>query len=138
MNKAFEIGIQNFLADLVGVRGLARNTVESYRFDLVSAAEFFLAGGYRSWAELTRDDLIDYLERIPDGYISKRQELIDKYTQPAMPEMAPEEMAGVEEGSPMPPRGGGQLVDTGAQTPLPTGRGYSELQRKVNQTGLTE
>ena len=83
-------------------------------------------------------DLIDYLERIPDGYISKRQELIDKYTQPAVPEMAPEEMAGGEEGSPMPPRGGGQLVDTGAQTPLPTGRGYSELQRKVNQTGLTE
>ena len=81
-------------------------------------------------------DLIDYLERIPDGYISKRQELIDKYTQPAMPEMPPEEMGGEE--SPMPPRGGGQLVDTGAQTPLPTGRGYSELQRKVNQTGLTE
>ena len=62
MNKAFEIGIQNFLADLVGVRGLARNTVESYRFDLVSAAEFFLAEGRSSWAELTRDDLLDYLD----------------------------------------------------------------------------
>ena len=62
MNKAFEIGIQNFLADLIGVRGMARNTVESYRFDLVSAAEFFLAGGRQNWAELSRDDLLDYLD----------------------------------------------------------------------------
>ena len=64
MNKAFESGIQNFLADLVGVRGLARNTVESYRFDLVNAAEFFLAAGRNSWAELTRDDLLDYLDSL--------------------------------------------------------------------------
>lgn len=64
MNRAFEIGIQNFLADLVGVRGLARNTVESYRFDLVNAAEFFLAAGRRNWAELTRDDLLDYLDAL--------------------------------------------------------------------------
>ena len=77
-------------------------------------------------------DLIDYLERIPDGYISKRQELIDKYMQPTMPEMPPEEM---DETS---LRGMGQLVDTGARTPLPEGRGYSELQRKVNETGVAE
>ena len=64
MNRAFEIGIQNFLADLVGVRGLARNTVESYRFDLINAAEFFLAVGRRNWAELTRDDLLDYLDAL--------------------------------------------------------------------------
>ena len=77
-------------------------------------------------------DLIDYLERIPDGYISKRQELIDKYSTPA-PEAAPEE-APEEESL----RGMGQLVDTGAQAPIPTGRGYSELQRKVNETGVAE
>lgn len=82
-------------------------------------------------------DLIDYLERIPEGYISKRQELIDKYAQPPAPAMPPEgmPMEGVGE---MPPRGGGQLIDTGAQEPIPTTRGYSELQRKVNQTGLKE
>ena len=81
-------------------------------------------------------DIVDYLERIPEGYISKRQELIDKYSAPpappapAMPEMP------MEGEAPMPARGGGQLVDTGAQEPIPTTRGYSELQRKVNRTGL--
>lgn len=79
-------------------------------------------------------DLTDYLERIPEGYISKRVELLSKYNVPMQgmpadmpPDMPPEEMS-------MPPRGGGQLVDTGAQAPLPTNRGYSELQRKLNQT----
>ena len=85
-------------------------------------------------------DILDYLERIPDGYISKRQELIDKYSaaqqqaqmaqmQPPMPENG---------GGDMPPRGGGQLINTGAKEPIPTTRGYSELQRKVNATGVTE
>ena len=55
---------------------------------------------------------------------------------PAQPQMP---MPGMEGAAPdMPPRGGGQLVDTGAQEPIPTTRGYSELQRKVNRTGLTE
>lgn len=76
-------------------------------------------------------DLIDYLDRIPDGYISKRQELIDKYSVPAPAEEAPP-----EEGESL--RGMGQLIDTGARTPIPTGRGYSELQRKVNETGVAE
>ena len=89
---------------------------------------------------LTQDkiDLVDYLERIPEGYISKKAELIAKYggaLQPQMP-MMPEMPA--EEGPPMPPRGGGQIVDTGAKEPIPETRGYSELQRKVNRTGVTE
>lgn len=90
--------------------------------------------------------LIDYLERIPEGYISKRQELIDKYAAMEAQENAPpmpvfpgetenEDISGEQE--PM-PRGGGQLVNTGAAEPIPTTRGYSELQRKVNKTGLTE
>ena len=81
-------------------------------------------------------DILDYLERIPEGYISKREELMQKYQallnpapQPEMPESGDMEM---------PPRGGGQLVDTGAQEPIPTTRGYSELQRSINQTGLSE
>ena len=91
---------------------------------------------------LTQDkiDIVDYLERIPEGYIAKRAELMAKYSHPAAPPM-PEMMPGMEggEGAPnMPPRGGGQLIDTGAQEPIPTTRGYSELQRQVNRTGLTE
>lgn len=82
-------------------------------------------------------DIVDYLERIPEGYISKRQELIDKYSAPPAPAMDPMAMMGGEGGD-MPARGGGQLVDTGAQEPIPTTRGYSELQRQVNRTGLAE
>lgn len=92
---------------------------------------------------LTQDkiDIVDYLERIPEGYISKRAELMAKYSQPAAPAAPPmpEMMPGMEGGGPdMPPRGGGQLIDTGAKEPIPTTRGYSELQRKVNRTGLSE
>lgn len=74
-------------------------------------------------------DLTDYLERIPEGYISKRAELLSKYAAPQIPQAPPQgEMN-------MPPRGGGQLIDTGAQETIPTTRGYSELQRQLNQTG---
>lgn len=76
-------------------------------------------------------DLTDYLERIPEGYISKRAELLAKYGAPKVPEM-PEIPQGEMN---MPPRGGGQLVDTGAQSAVPTGRGYSELQRQLNRAG---
>lgn len=74
-------------------------------------------------------DLTDYLERIPEGYISKRQELLAKYSAPQMPD------AGIDgQEMKMPPRGGGQLTDTGAQAPIPENRGYSELQRSLNNT----
>ena len=73
-------------------------------------------------------ELVDYLERIPEGYISKRAELISKYSTPQIPQAPQADMN-------MPPRGGGQLVDTGAQETLPTGRGHSELQRQLNRAG---
>ena len=74
-------------------------------------------------------ELVDYLERIPEGYISKRAELLAKYGAPQLPQAMPQGDMN------MPPRGGGQLVDTGAQETVPTGRGYSELQRQLNRTG---
>ena len=74
-------------------------------------------------------ELVDYLERIPEGYISKRAELISKYSTPQIPQDMPQVDMN------MPPLGGGQLVDTGAQETLPTGRGYSELQRQLNRAG---
>lgn len=73
-------------------------------------------------------ELVDYLERIPEGYISKRAELLAKYGAPQIPQEPQGDMN-------MPPRGGGQLVDTGAQETVPTSRGYSELQRQLNRTG---
>ena len=83
-------------------------------------------------------DLIDYLERIPEGYISKKAELIAKYGAALQPQMPPMPEMPPEEAPNMPPRGGGQITDTGAKEPIPETRGYSELQRKVNRTGLTE
>ncbi len=77
-------------------------------------------------------ELVDYLERIPEGYISKRAELLSKYGTPQLPQGMPQGPQGEVN---MPPRGGGQLVDTGAQETVPTSRGYSELQRQLNRTG---
>ena len=81
-------------------------------------------------------DIVDYLERIPEGYISKRQELIAKYSAMMQPQPAPPMPE--NGGGDMPPRGGGQLINTGAKEPIPTTRGNSELQRKIAQTGLSE
>ena len=91
---------------------------------LLRSAEDILSGDYYWYATLdTIKDpakhaaLVDYLERIPEGYISKRAELISKYSTPQIPQDMPQVDMN------MPPRGGGQLVDTGAQETLPTGRG---------------
>ena len=72
-------------------------------------------------------DVLQYLERIPDGYIPARRELIDdikNQRQAQMQQMQP------------PAAEGGDVSAT--QPELPTGGGYSALQRKVNETGTTE
>ena len=82
-------------------------------------------------------DVVDYLERIPDGYISKRQELLAKYkglqAQAQQMQMAQAGMTmpqkQTEQGQP-----GQGIVATGELPPVEGGRGYKQLQRKVNQT----
>ena len=87
-------------------------------------------------------DLVEYLERIPDGYISMRQELLEKLRtqqeaekaaaqqQQMMPDMAG---AGA-------PAGGSALraplMDSGQPIPVPEGSGYGQLQRAINETGV--
>ncbi len=72
-----------------------------------------------------------YLERIPDGYIPSRRQLVDEIRRQEQSQMAAMQ-------------GGGQIpeaapVSGSAEKPeLPTGGGYSALQRKVNETGTTE
>ena len=79
--------------------------------------------------QLQKIDLVDYLERIPDGYISKRQELLAKYkslqTQQLPPQGAPQSAEG-------------DIADSGQKMPIEGGGGYKELQRKVNDTGTAE
>ena len=67
-------------------------------------------------------DLVDYLERIPNGYITKKTELIEKLKsmQTAMQQQTPE-----------------APLSTESQIPLPDGRGYGALQRAINETGVT-
>jgi hypothetical protein len=78
-------------------------------------------------------NVLQYLERIPDGYIPERRKLVEELRQ-QMEQQA--QMQGQ-----MPPAGGqeqgGGLVDVGEKMPVPTGGGYSALQRKVNETGTT-
>lgn len=91
-------------------------------------------GGSAYWSEIaqmqTLDnllmngqiDIVDYLERVPNGYIVNQQELIDKMKQKM---------------------GTTQLPATGTEPPVPVegesevvgGSGYGTLQRKINETG---
>lgn len=89
-------------------------------------------GASSYWSEIaavqTLDNLLmqnkisldDYLERIPEGYISKKQELIDKMRAGSM----------MQEGAAAP------VLDTGGQIPVTGGAGYGALQRALNNTGM--
>ena len=80
--------------------------------------------------QLQKIDIVDYLERIPDGYIAKRQELLAKYRalqqqpSPAMPQMGGDQPQSAE----------GDIAETGQSAPIEGGGGYKALQRKVNAT----
>ena len=89
-------------------------------------------GASSYWSEIaavqTLDNLLmqdkinldDYLERIPDGYVSKKQELIDKLRS------AQQAQGGAA----------GPLLDTNQQIPVEGGSGYGQLQRALNTTGM--
>lgn len=73
-------------------------------------------------------DVVDFLERVPDGYIAKRQELLQKYkARQAMLQATPPTPEDV-------PTEGGEVTPN--EPPIPTGGGYSALQRKINQEGI--
>ena len=96
-------------------------------------------GASAYWSEITtvqtldnllmqgKIELVDYLERIPEGYVSKRQELIDKLK-------GNQAMAQMNQGAtssnivPQTPQAG--------QIPVNGGSGYGELQRALNETGV--
>ena len=87
-------------------------------------------------------DLIDYLERIPDGYISMRQELLENLRSAKEAAQAPQGMPGELPPGAGAPAGGSALreplLDSGLKTPIPTGSGYGELQRSINRTGVAD
>jgi hypothetical protein len=79
-------------------------------------------------------DPIQYLERIPDGYIPGRRELINELKEQQRNAMAMQ--AQMQQSAPQNPGGAPVAGDT-TKDEIPTGGGYSALQRKVNETGTT-
>lgn len=85
--------------------------------------------------QLNRISTVQYLERIPDGYIPSRRELIQELKQQEQQQTQAQTMMD----------GGGQQLASGeVMTPdaqkqeIPQGGGYSALQRKVNEAGDTK
>lgn len=92
-------------------------------------------GASSYWSEITtvqtldnllmqgKIELVDYLERIPEGYVSKKQELIDKL------KSMQAQMVGQQSASP--------VMGQGPEVPVEGGSGYGQLQRALNKTGVT-
>lgn len=68
-------------------------------------------------------NVVDYLERVPEGYISKKGELIAK-------------MKGIQ-AMPQAPTGGQEIAPDG-KAPIPIGGGNAALQRSIAQTGVAK
>ena len=85
--------------------------------------------------KMNKISVIQYLERIPDGYVPGRRDLIL--------ELKEQEKQAMQMQAAMLPGGGQQIPDgeniagEQAKPDIPTGGGYSALQRKVNETGTT-
>lgn len=97
-------------------------------------------GASSYWSEIasmqTLDNLLinnkistlDYLERVPSGYISRKQDLVNKYRQQEGQQLAQAD-AGAASG------GTGQLVDFGQPLEVSGGKGNGALQRAINAGG---
>lgn len=148
--RKVQVSMPDVGADILAFAGKDPEELETVLFDYGILNDMPMAlkldvGASSYWSEMasvqTLDNLLmqdkitieEYLERIPDGYIPKRQELIASHKQAAQQQMMqPEEQntGGTPET--------GALVDLGQKTPIRGGGGFGDLQRKVMQTGTTE
>ena len=148
--RKVQVSMPDVGADILAFAGKDQEELETVLFDYGILNDMPMAlkldvGASSYWSEMasvqTLDNLLmqnkitieEYLERIPDGYIPKRQELIASRKQAAQQQMMqPEEQS--TGGTPET----GALVDLGQKTPIRGGGGFGDLQRKVMQTGTTE
>lgn len=124
-------------AEMLQFAGVSQNQKMQVEFDFSALQDvpMFLkldVGASAYWSEIasmqTLDnllqlgqiDIVDYLERIPDGYISKRQELLSKYKM----RMATPMMGAPTE----------EITATGEEIPIEGGAGNRQLQRAVAST----
>lgn len=148
--RKVQVSMPDVGADILAFAGKDPEELETVLFDYGILNDMPMAlkldvGASSYWSEMasvqTLDNLLmqdkitieEYLERIPDGYIPKRHELIASRKQAAQQQMMqPEEQntGGTPET--------GALVDLGQKTPIRGGGGFGDLQRKVMQTGTTE
>lgn len=148
--RKVQVSMPDVGADILAFAGKDPEELETVLFDYGILNDMPMAlkldvGASSYWSEMasvqTLDNLLmqdkitieEYLERIPDGYIPKRQELIASRKQAAQQQMMqPEEQS--TGGTPET----GALVDIGQKTPIRGGGGFGDLQRKVMQTGTAE
>lgn len=148
--RKVQVSMPDVGTDILAFAGKDPEELETVLFDYGILNDMPMAlkldvGASSYWSEMasvqTLDNLLmqdkitieEYLERIPDGYIPKRQELIATRKQAAQQQMM----------QPEDPSTGGTpetsaLVDLGQKTPIRGGGGFGDLQRKVMQTGTTE
>ena len=148
--RKVQVSMPDVGSDILAFAGKDPEELETVLFDYGILNDMPMAlkldvGASSYWSEMasvqTLDNLLmqdkitieEYLERIPDGYIPKRQELIASRKQAAQQQMMQPEG---------PSTGGtpetGVLVDIGQKTPIRGGGGFGDLQRKVMQTGTAE
>lgn len=148
--RKVQVSMPDVGSDILAFAGKDPEELETVLFDYGLLNDMPMAlkldvGASSYWSEMasvqTLDNLLmqdkitieEYLERIPDGYIPKRQELIASRKQAAQQQMMqPEEQSAG--GTPET----GALVDIGQKTPIRGGGGFGDLQRKVMQTGTAE
>lgn len=141
--RKVQVSMPDVGADILAFAGKDPEELETVLFDYGILNDMPMAlkldvGASSYWSEMasvqTLDNLLmqdkitieEYLERIPDGYIPKRQELIASRKQAAQQQMMqPEEQS--TGGTPET----GALVDLGRKTPIRGGGGFGDLQRKV-------
>lgn len=148
--RKVQVSMPDVGTDILAFAGKDPEELETVLFDYGILNDMPMAlkldvGASSYWSEMasvqTLDNLLmqdkitieEYLERIPDGYIPKRQELIASRKQAAQQQMM----------QPEDPSTGstpetGALVDLGQKTPIRGGGGFGDLQRKVMQTGTAE
>ena len=148
--RKVQVSMPDVGADILAFAGKDPEELETVLFDYGILNDMPMAlkldvGASSYWSEMasvqTLDNLLmqnkitieEYLERIPDGYIPKRQELIASRKQAAQQQMMQPE----EQSTGSTPETGA-LVDLGQKTPIRGGGGFGDLQRKVMQTGTTE
>lgn len=86
--------------------------------------------------QMDKINVLQYLERIPDGYIPERRKLVEELRQQMEQQSQMAEAAPVGGNPSATPEDG--IVDQGQKMPVPSGGGYSALQRKVNELGTTK